>query len=100
MLRKAYGLQRLDVSIVLGHSSFTQIEVPYCTLQALLLTAHSMAWGAKGGRGVDDLVDRLTRNDPSLASLHIFSSRRFGPEVHAPLTLRMPRLQLPASYDQ
>ena len=40
-----------------------------------------MAWGAKGGRGVDDLVDRLTRNDPSLTSLHMFASRRFGREV-------------------
>lgn len=39
-----------------------------------------MAWGPKGGRGVDDLVDRLTRNDPSLTSLHIFSSRKFGRE--------------------
>ncbi|KAA6426274.1 MAG: hypothetical protein FRX49_03386 [Trebouxia sp. A1-2] len=39
-----------------------------------------MAWGAKGGRGVDDLVERLTRGDPSLSSLHIFASRKFGRE--------------------
>jgi len=40
-----------------------------------------MAWGAKGGRGVDDLVERLTRGDPSLTSLHVFASRKFGREV-------------------
>ncbi len=40
-----------------------------------------MAWGAKGGRGVDDLVERLTRGDPSLTSLHVFASRKFGTEV-------------------
>lgn len=39
-----------------------------------------MAWGAKGGRGVDDLVERLMRDDPSLTSLHVFSSRKFGRE--------------------
>ncbi len=40
-----------------------------------------MAWGAKGGRGVDDLVERLTCDDPSLTSLHVFASRKFGIEV-------------------
>lgn len=39
-----------------------------------------MAWGAKGGRGVHDLVERLTRDDPSLTSLHVFASRKFGRE--------------------
>ena len=40
-----------------------------------------MAWGAKGGRGIDDLVDKLIRNDPSLTSLHVFASRKFGRQV-------------------
>ncbi len=40
-----------------------------------------MAWGAKGGRGVEDLVERLARDDPSLTSLHVFASRKFGREV-------------------
>ncbi|DBA95992.1 hypothetical protein WJX77_007182 [Trebouxia sp. C0004] len=39
-----------------------------------------MAWGAKGGRGVDDLVERLISGDPSLSSLHVFASRKFGRE--------------------
>ncbi|KAL0055523.1 hypothetical protein WJX82_001476 [Trebouxia sp. C0006] len=39
-----------------------------------------MAWGVKGGRGVEDLVERLARDDPSLTSLHVFASRKFGRE--------------------
>lgn len=39
-----------------------------------------MPWGAK--RGVDDLVARLARDDPTLTSLHVFRARTFGLEVH------------------
>ena len=97
MLRKAYCRSLAQAR----RNGITQLHLVWagcstrCTLRTLLLTALSMAWGAKGGRGVDDLVDRLTRNDPSLASLHIFASRRFGLEVHASLIFCMPRLQLP-----
>lgn len=30
---------------------------------------------------MDDLVERLTRGDPSLTSLHVFASRKFEREV-------------------
>lgn len=65
-----------------------------CLCVTSLTADLAMAWGAKGGRGVDDLVDRLRRNDPSLTSLHIFASRRFGREVRrAGLTLKAPHLR-------
>ena len=40
-----------------------------------------MAWGAKGGRGGEELVELLARDDPSLTSLHVFASRKFGRAV-------------------
>lgn len=36
-----------------------------------------MAWGA-APRGIDDLLERLQRNDASLSSLCLFRSRKFG----------------------
>jgi hypothetical protein len=38
-----------------------------------------MAWGAR--KGVDDLVERLARDDPTLTSLHVFRARTFGLQV-------------------
>ena len=45
-----------------------------------------MAWGAAGGRGVDDLVARLVANDRALQSLTLLRSRRFGPAEVAALS--------------
>ncbi|CAL8466795.1 g6331 [Coccomyxa elongata] len=40
-----------------------------------------MAWGAPGsGQGVDDWVRRLIDDDPSLTSITVFRSRKFGHE--------------------
>ncbi|KAK9821726.1 hypothetical protein WJX81_005923 [Elliptochloris bilobata] len=39
-----------------------------------------MAWGAAGTRGVEDWVQRLAANDPTLTSIHVFRDRRFGVE--------------------
>lgn len=49
-----------------------------------------MAWGVKGGRGVDDLIERLN-NDPSMTTLHIFASRKFGREVRRYVDLLLAR---------
>ena len=40
-----------------------------------------MAWGGRGNRGIDDIVQRLKQNDQALKSLHVFTGRKFGPEV-------------------
>ena len=43
-----------------------------------------MVWGKSASSGVEDLVARLKRSDPTLASLTILRFRRFGPpEVEA-----------------
>lgn len=43
---------------------------------------HKMAWGAPGsGPGVDDWVRRLIDDDPSLTSITVFRTRKFGHEV-------------------
>ena len=44
-----------------------------------------MVWGAAGGAGVDDLVERLQRGDPKLCSLTLLRFRRFGPPEAAAL---------------
>lgn len=51
-----------------------------------------MAWGAP--RGVDDWVERLNAQDPTLVSLHVFKSRRFGTEVGEVQTRNQPSFQL------
>lgn len=40
-----------------------------------------MAWGPRGGKGVEDLVQRLESNDADLTSLNIFPTRKFGQQV-------------------
>lgn len=36
-----------------------------------------MAWGTARNAGIDDIVDRLRRNDPGLTSLYLMRTRRF-----------------------
>lgn len=40
-----------------------------------------MVWGQAGSSSVDDLVGRLSTNDPKLTSLHILKFRRLAEEV-------------------
>jgi hypothetical protein len=40
-----------------------------------------MVWGKAAAAGVDDLVERLQRNDDKLESLHIMRFRRLGHAV-------------------
>ena len=44
-------------------------------------TCRTMAWGQRGGKGVEDLVQRLQCSDPNLTSLNIFPTRKFGHQV-------------------
>ena len=46
----------------------------------ILKEASAMSWGVS--KSIEELLQRLRSNDPSLTSLHIFQGKKFGNEVN------------------